>query len=401
MQSMNTDTQMPDWMAALAPNTLFDPFAPTEAVVEQCPPLFPAHMQAPGMADTQLWVATRFDVIREIFQNHARYGSHGVYPYFRALGIDLTAIPIDVDPPQHTRYRKFLEPMFSPQAMVRLEPRIRAQIDSLIDSFVDKGACDVAHDFGRIYPVRVFLDLMGFPQERFDDFLGWSHPMHFEIDNLERYAWGVNGALEYMQTFIEEVRKRPPDDTVASRIVHGEIDGVKLTEKEVLGTIFFLWDGGMDTVAATSSLMFRRMAMDPNLQQLLRENPDRMARAVEEFLRMNPTVNTVRIAREDHQLEGHSIKAGDRMMCLVAAGNFDPEKYENPRKFRLDRSQNHHFTFVAGPHRCLGINLARFELRLATGEFLRRIPEFRMKDSVECMAVPGLLGAPNVPIVWG
>ncbi len=398
---MDTETQMPDWIAALAPNTLVDPFAPTKAVVERCPPLFPATMQAPGMADTQLWVATRFDVIREIFQNHERYGSHGVYPYFRALGIDLTAIPIDLDPPQHTRYRKFLEPYFSPRAVVRLEPRIRAQIDSLIDGFADKGECDVAHDFGRIYPVRVFLDLMGFPQYRFEDFLGWSHPMHFEIDNRERYAWGVNGALEYMQSFIEEVRRRPPDDTVASRIVHGEIDGEKLSEKEVLGTIFFLWDGGMDTVAATSSLMFRRMALEPELQRLLRANPDKMPRAVEEFLRMNPTVNTARIVREDHELEGHRIKAGDRMMCLAAASNFDPEKYESPREFRLDRTQNHHFTFVAGAHRCLGINLARFELRLATSEFLRRIPEFRMKDGVECMAVPGLMGAPNVPIVWG
>jgi len=404
MRSMETDSQnapaMPDWMAALAPNTLPDPFAPTEAVVEGCPPLFPAEMQAPGMADTQLWVATRFEPIREIFQNTARYGSHGVYPYFRALGIDLTAIPIDVDPPLHTRYRKFLEPMFSPRAIMKLEPRIRANIDRLIDSFADRGECDAAHDFGRIYPVRVFLELMGFPQERFEDFLGWSHPMHFETDNMERYAWGVNGALEYMQGFIEEVRRRPPDETVASRIVHGEIGGEKLTEKEVLGTIFFLWDGGMDTVAATSSLMFRRMALDPDLQALLRGNPESMARAVEEFLRMNPTVNTVRIAREDHELEGCRIKAGDRLMCLVASGNFDPEKYEHPREFRLDRRQNHHFTFVAGAHRCLGINLARFELRLATSEFLRRIPPFRMKEGVECMAVPGLMGAPNVPVVW-
>lgn len=400
-ETKNAAASMPDWAATLAPNTLFDPFAPTERVLDSCPPLFFAEMAAPGMEGVRMWVATRFEPIREIFQNSDRYSSHGVYPYFRALGIDLTAIPIDVDPPLHTKYRKFLEPMFSPQAMVRLEPRIRAQIDRLIDGFANKGECDVAHDFGRIYPVRVFLDLMGFPQERFEDFLGWSHPMHFETDNMERYAWGVNSALAYMQSFIEQVRERPPDETVASRIVHGEIDGEKLTDKEVLGTIFFLWDGGMDTVAATSSLMFRRMALDPELQELLRDNPGKMPRAVEEFLRMNPTVNTVRIALEDHELEGQQIRKGDRLMCLVAAGNFDPDKYENPREFRLDRARNHHFTFVAGPHRCLGINLARFELRLATSEFLRRVPPFRMKPGVECMAMPGLLGAPNVPIEWG
>jgi len=396
----NNAAAMPDWVAALAPNTLDDPFSLTEAVVERCPPLFFAQMAAPGMEGVRMWVATRFEPIREIFQNSERYSSHGVYPYFRALDIDLTAIPIDLDPPEHTKYRKFLDPWFSPRAIMRLEPQIRGNIDRLIDGFIDQGECDVAHDFGRIYPVRVFMDLMGFPEERFDDFLSWSHPMHFETDNFERYSWGTKSALAYMQGFIEEVRIRPPDETVASRIVHGEIEGRKLTDKEVLGTIFFLWDGGMDTVAATSSLMFRRLALDPKLQRLVRGSPDLMSRAVEEFLRMNPTVNTVRIAREDHELEGQQIKAGDRLMCLVAAGNFDPDKYENPREFRLDRSQNHHFTFVAGPHRCLGINLARFELRIATSEFLRRIPEFRMKPGAPCMAMPGLLGAPNVPVEW-
>ncbi|MDG2001837.1 MAG: cytochrome P450 [Novosphingobium sp.] len=399
---MDSDTQAspPVWAASLAPNTLFDPFAPTEAVIDSYPPLFAAEMAAPGMEGARMWVATRFEPIREIFQNGERYSSHGVYPYFRAMNIDLTAIPIDVDPPEHTRYRKFLEPSFSPRAMVALEPLIRANIDKLIDSFIDKGQCDISYDYSRIYPVRVFMELMGFPEERFDDFLSWSHPMHFETDNFERYSWGTKSALAFMQGFINEVRSRPPDDTVASRIVHGECEGSKLTDKEVLGTIFFLWDGGMDTVAATSSLMFRRLALDPDLQQLLRDNPDRMANAVEEFLRMHPTVNTVRIALVDHELEGQQIKAGDRLMCMVAAGNFDPDKYEDPRSFRLDRSQNHHFTFVAGPHRCLGINLARFELRLALSEILRRIPDFRIKPGVDCMAVPGLMGAPNVPIVW-
>jgi cytochrome P450 len=115
---------------------------------------------------------------------------------------------------------------------------------------------------------------------------------------------------------------------------------------------------------------------------------------------MNPTVNTARIAKVDHELAGHDIRAGDRLLCMVAAGNFDPEKYDDPRTFRLDRGQNRHLTFVAGPHRCLGINLARFELQIATAEFLRRIPQFGLKPNTDRTATPGLLGAPHVPIVW-
>ena len=115
---------------------------------------------------------------------------------------------------------------------------------------------------------------------------------------------------------------------------------------------------------------------------------------------MNPTVNTVRAAKVDHELEGQQIKAGDRLLCLAASGNFDPDKYADPRNFHLDRNPNRHMTFVAGPHRCLGINLARFELRIAFAEFLRRIPPFRLKPGVECVATPGLRGAPHVPIEW-
>lgn len=387
-----------DWQAVLAPNRLDDPYGPAEALLEECPPLFFSETDILGKGG--VWIATRFDVVREIFQNTDHYSSKGLYPYFQRMGIELRAIPIEVDPPEHGSYRKLLDPWFSPRAVLGLEPMILGAVNRLIDGFADKGECDAAHDFGRIYPVRVFMAMMGFPEERFEDFLSWSHPMHFEFENYERMAWGTGQALAYMRDFVARLQKEPPSDTVASRIAHGEIDGRKLTEDEVVGTIFFLWDGGMDTVAATSSLIFRRLALDPGLQRLLRAETGRMANAIEEFLRMNPTVNTARIAKVDHELMGHRIKAGDRLLCMVAAANYDPEKYEDPRSFRLDRRQNRHLTFVAGPHRCLGINLARYELRIALTEFFRRIPQFRLEPGADCTAMPGLLGAPHVPIVW-
>ncbi len=388
------------WEQALAPNTLDDPYALTEEVLRSSPPLFYHKPQNERLGTEGIWIATRFDICREIFQNNAHYTSGNNYPYFKLTGDDIVAIPLQLDPPEHTRYRALIAPYFSPQAIKALEPKIAATVNGLIDTFTDKGECDAAHDFGRIYPVRIFMELMGFPQEMFDDFLAWSHPMHFETHDPERMMWGTRGALDYVRKFAAEVSKAPPNSTVASHIVHGRIDGRPLTEKEIVGTIFFLWDGGMDTVAATHSLMFRRLALDPALQRHLREQPALIPRAIEEFLRMNPTVNTARSAKVDHELAGHKITAGDRLLCLAASANFDPEKYEDPRTFRTDRSHNHHLTFVAGAHRCLGMHLARCELRIALGEFLRRIPEFRLKPGAECMAMPGLLGAPKVPVVW-
>jgi cytochrome P450 len=388
------------WEQALGPNYLEDPYALTEGVLESCPPLFRAKPSSPRMGDC-LWVATRFDVIREIFQNNDHYSTADNYPYFRIIGENLRAIPLQLDPPEHTKYRKFLEPWFAPKAVMALEPRIRVTVNTLIDGFVDEGACDASYDFSRVFPVQVFMDIMGFPREMFDDFLAWSHPMHFETHDDERMGWGTRGALDYMRSFIAQVRRSPPTDTLGSAIVHGGVEGRGFTDDELVGMIFFIWDGGMDTVAATSSLIFRRLAMDAEIQTLLRRNPGKMAVAIEEFLRMNPTVNTARTAKVDHVLEGQDIKRGDRLFCLVAAGNYDPDRYEDPRAFRIDRPQNRHLTFVAGAHRCLGINLARFELQIALSEFLRRIPTFRLKPEARCMAVPGLLGAPSVPIVWG
>ncbi len=153
-------------------------------------------------------------------------------------------------------------------------------------------------------------------------------------------------------------------------------------------------------MAATTSLMFRRLALDSELQATLRANPDLLPEAVEEFLRMQPLVNSTRYVKADHQIHGVTLKAGDFVTCFNNVGNFDPAEFEGPREFRLDRPSNRHFTLAGGPHRCLGSHLARRELRLALGEFLRRIPEFTVKPGADLTAHPGLIAMPRLPLVW-
>jgi cytochrome P450 len=308
-------------------------------------------------------------------------------------------IPLAIDPPDHGKYRILLNPWFSPKAVTELEPRMRGIINQLIDGFEAKGGCDAAYDFGRLYPVCVFLDLMGFPRDKLDDFLAWEYAILHSKRNVETMKWGVSGALTYLRGFIEEVRSKP-NDQLASHIVHGLVDGRPLTEDEIIGTVFFLWVGGLDTVAATSSLAFRRMALDPDLQRRLREHPQVIPEAIEEFLRMQPLVNSTRLVKKDHEIRGVKIKQGDHVMCFNSAGNFDPTEFAQPWEFRLDRPANRHFTLAGGPHRCLGSHLARRELRIATAEFLRRIPEFKIKPDADSTAWPGLIAMPRLPLVW-
>lgn len=380
-------------------NSELDPYGDTKDIFEKAPPIFYSN-QLTGFGEVDsAWVVTRLKDIREVYQNTAVFSSVDTNSLVRVTGETFCLLPNNIDPPEHTKYRMFLSPWFSPKAVAEMEARIRAVIDELIDEFAEKGACDVAYDFGRVYPVRVFLDLMGFPQDALDKFLSWEYAILHSRGDMARLQWGMREALAWVRGFIEEVRARPASN-LTSYIVHGQIDGRPLTDDEIVGMVVFLWVAGLDTVAATTALMFRRLALQPELQQRLRDDPELVPAAVEEFLRMQPMVNTPRRAKQDHEIDGVPIKKGDWVIIFNSSGNFDPAEFEDPREFSLDRPSNRHLTLGGGPHRCLGSHLARRELRIALTEFLRRIPQFSMKPGASLMAFPGLVATSHVPIVW-
>jgi cytochrome P450 len=142
------------------------------------------------------------------------------------------------------------------------------------------------------------------------------------------------------------------------------------------------------------------MALQPEIQTMIREHPEWINGAVEEFLRTQPILSSGRRATKDFEWHGIQIKAGDGFSCLNPAGNFDPARFENPREFDPTRKGNRHFTFVGGVHTCLGAHLARRELRLLLEEWFKRIPEFRIKPGADTSVYPGLLSIRNLPLVW-
>ncbi len=303
-----------------------------------------------------------------------------------------------MNPPDHTRYRRFLNPWFTPVAMNAMEPFIRSIVTEMIDALADDCEVDIAYDFGRIYPVRVFLHLMGFPFAMFDRFLEWEWAILHNPD-IPAKAEAVRGILAYLRGFIAE-KQAAPDETLGSYIANGSIDGEPLTPDETIGMTWFLWLGGLDTVASTISQMFRRLAMDQALQAQIRANPDIISSAVEEFLRVQPLVNSGRLIKRDFTWHGVDLKAGDWIACLNSSGNFDEAQFACPRQFDPSRKNNRHFTLIGGVHICLGAHLARRELRVLLGEWLRRMPPFRIKPGADTTVVPGLLSIRNLPIVW-
>lgn len=380
------------------PNQLFDPFSVTKNIYEELPPIFYWPRPSPGRYDGT-WVVTHYDDIAAVYQNEDLYSSKDAANFQGTVGETFKVLPQSVDAPIHGPYRKFLMPWFTPKVINAQDEQITRVVSGLIDSFADKGECDVSHDFCRPFPVLVFLNLMGFPEERLEDFLAWEYAILADRRNIEAVRWGARHAVDYLREFMAEVRKKP-NDKLGSSIVHGKIDGRPLNDDEIMGMLFMLFLGGLDTVSATTSLIFRRLALDTELQQHLRNNPDEIHGAVEEFMRLFPIVNASRMAKKDHEIRGVKIKAGDFIMCYGMAGNFDPDQFKNPRETILGRTPNRHFSFGSGPHLCLGQHLARREMRMGLKEFLRRIPPFTVKPGADLTVHPAQLAARAVPIVW-
>lgn len=344
------------------------------------------------------WTVSHYDDIRRVYEDNEIFSTEGAAQFQALAGETFPSIPLGIDPPDHGRYRRFLNPWFTPVAMNDMEPKIRAIVSEMIDAVVKDGEVDIAYDFGRIYPVRVFLNLMGFPFSMFDQFLEWEYAILHNPD-LGAKAEAVKGILAYLRGFIAE-KQANPDETLGSYIANGSMDGQPLTPDETIGTTWFLWLGGLDTVASTISQMFRRMALDTELQARIRANPEIINSAVEEFLRVQPLVNSGRRIKKDFTWHGVDLKEGDWIACINSSGNFDENQFACPRDFDPERKNNRHFTLIGGVHICLGAHLARRELRVLLSEWLTRVPPFRLKPGADTTVIPGLLSIRNLPIVW-
>ena len=388
------------------PNDLVDPYEPFEWLAG---PEIPRLLWQPVMGNSALaagaggsrignWVVSHYVDIERVYTDNDHFSNKGTAEFQQVIGETFRSIPLAIDPPEHSRYRLFLMQYLSPAKVNRMADRIREVCVEMIDSFAAKGEVDVAWDFGRVFPVRIFMGLMGFPDAMFEKFLAWEWDI-LHGGTLEKMQNALRGVLAYLREFMDEKRANP-DEYLVSSIVHGSIKGVPLTDEEQIGMVWFLWLGGLDTVAATISQMFRRMALQPDIQRRLRDHPELINGAVEEFLRTQPILSSGRRATRDFEWHGIQIKAGDSFSCLNPAGNFDATRFPNPREFDPTRKGNRHFTFVGGVHTCLGAPLARRELRTLLEEWFVRIPEFRVKPGADTTVFPGLLSIRNLPLVW-
>ena len=308
-------------------------------------------------------------------------------------------IPQEVDPPQHRKYRNIVDPLFCPAGIKQLEGLIRQRAIDIIDSFADKGECNFNTAFGRPLPVSVFLDVMGLPQDMRDTFVSWADILIHSQDQAE-IAQAFGKAVVYLKGAIAE-KQANPDNGVVSLIANAEIDGRKLSEKEVFGFVCFLWIGGLDTVYATLNNIWLWLASNPDRVQEIIDRPGDIDAIVEELLRRYSVTFSQRVVMQDIEMRGVKIKKGDRVFTCLPAANFDPDVFPEPLKVDFNRPRKTILAFTVGVHSCMGGHLARMELKIALQEWLKRIPKFAVKPGAEIAYKPGgVVGPAAVPLVW-
>jgi cytochrome P450 len=317
------------------------------------------------------------------------------------IGNDVPLIPLSVDPPEHAKYRRLLDPQFSPKRMADLEPEARTLVNEIIDEFAGNGACDFHEEFATPLPSTIFLALMGLPQDDLPQFLAWRddtiRPQGDTFEEMEEKRVAAGKAIEaYFEGKIEEKRARP-DDRLLSTLVHGEVEGRPLTHAELLGTTHLLLLGGLDTVTATLDCMIVFLAQHPERRRALVDDGSLVAGAVEELLRhQTPVMMVPRILAQDFEMGGVQLHAGDGATLLIGAANCDRSEFEDASDVRFDREANRHLAFGGGPHRCLGSHLARLELTVALEEFHRRVPDYELVPGTTLSFSPGIRQAENL-----
>jgi cytochrome P450 len=350
-------------------------------------------------------VLTRRAEIDEAFRNPELFSSN-------MSAVDLKnirpLIPLQIDPPEHKKFRKLLDPIFAPRQMALLEDSLTALVNDLIDGFIDRGELDFATEFSIPYPSQVFLTLLGLPLDELPRFLGMKDGI-IRPDHATGTLWGSDEAhahqaaiaqsiYDYFDEVLDE-REGDRRDDLLSRFLDAEVEGERLSREDILDICFLFLIAGLDTVTATLDCMFAYLAQHPDHRRQLVADPELIPHAIEELLRWEtPVMGVVRSATADTELGGCPIHAGDQVMAMLGSANTDEAEFDDADVVRFDREANRHLAFGGGIHRCLGSHLARQELRIALREWHRRIPEYSVADGCTLVYTGGIRSIDHFPM---
>jgi cytochrome P450 len=309
---------------------------------------------------------------------------------------------VNMDNPDHRLFRAIAQAWFMPPNLQKLEARVAM----LAREFVDRmaaldGGCDFARDVANWYPLRVIMTILGVPMEDEPLMLRLTQELLGSSDPDMKRKGARRGTYQDFFTYFAQVtadRRRNPRDDVATVIANAEIDGKPIGELEATSYYVIIATAGHDTTSSITAGGLLALLQHPDALGRLRADPSLLSTAVEEMVRwVSPVKHFFRTATTDYVLRGRRIKAGDSLMMCYPSGNRDDEVFAEPFRFQIDRSPNRHLAFGFGPHLCLGMHLARLEIRAFFRELLPRLDHIELAGDpawVEASFVSGLKRLP-------
>ncbi|MFJ3977391.1 cytochrome P450 [Streptomyces sp. NPDC090021] len=310
------------------------------------------------------------------------------------------------DPPDHTRLRRLVSKAFTARRVAELRPRIQAITDRLLDGIAPAGHADLVEEFALPLPVTVIGELLGVPVDDRHDFQRWTDRMVMRGAEPPDPAV-VNEAWQHMRAYVTDLirakRARPGDDLL-SGLIAARDEQQRLSEDELIAMVFLLLAAGYITTVNLIGGAIAMLLTHPAQLDLLRDDPELLEGAVEEFLRYDGPVNPgiARFAREDGEIAGVSVPRGATVLIASAIADRDPERFPDPDRLDITRQDNAHLAFGHGVHYCLGAPLARLEGRIAIGTALRRLPGLAL--AVPPDEIPwrpgGLRGPLSLPVTF-
>ncbi len=315
---------------------------------------------------------------------------------------------IDMDDPQHLQRRKLVNTGFTRKRIEARTEDIGRICDALIDAVIDRGECDFVRDLAAPLPIAVIGDMLGVPPQERETFLEWSDDMmnaqgtNATADMIDKMMAAFTAYADFTLRTIAERRAAPTED-LTSVLAHAEVDGQRMSDEEIVAETLLILVAGDETTRHVLSGGMEQLLRNPDQRDALAADPARIPAAVEEMVRwVSPVKNMCRTVTRDVDFHGTELRAGEKVMLLFEAANFDESVFDNPDQFDVTRNPNPHIAFGLGAHFCLGNQLARLEGRLMFERLLERIPAMELATDAPLPLRPAsnVTGIVEMPVRW-
>jgi len=349
----------------------------------------------------EIFVAVTHEAVSHVLRDAATFSSSG---YEQIMGIVMGHSILEMDEPEHSRYRGLIQQAFTRKIQARWETElVHPIVHKLIDDFADRGRADLVRELTFPFPVNVIAGMLGLPHEDLPQFHRWAVELISVGHDWERGLAASKKLAEYFGGILAERREQPREDLI-SLLAQVELDGHRLTDDDIFAFLRLLLPAGAETTYRSSSNLLFGLLSHPEQLDAVRKDRSLIPQAIEEGLRWEaPLTGISRKASKDVEIFGVKIPKDATVAVNMGSANHDETRYENPEAFDIFRPPQQHMAFAFGPHRCLGMHLARMETTVALNAVFDRLPGVRLDPDAEDVHITGqAFRAPSaLPVVFG